>query len=87
MTDFSDLTIGVLALQGAFAEHVAMIERLEKRFSIHLGDTKQMAIQKLEGAREVVNALARQQGATNAPAPNMPVRPNELPSSAKVYKK
>jgi len=64
-----------------------MIERLEKRFSIHLGDTKQMAIQKLEGAREVVNALARQQGATNAPAPNMPVRPNELPSSAKVYKK
>ncbi|MDP8922654.1 MAG: pyridoxal 5'-phosphate synthase glutaminase subunit PdxT [Chloroflexota bacterium] len=29
--DFSDLTIGVLALQGAFAEHVAMLERLGAR--------------------------------------------------------
>ena len=28
---FSDLTIGVLALQGAFAEHVAMLERLGAR--------------------------------------------------------
>ena len=28
MPDFSDLTIGVLALQGAFIEHVKMLERL-----------------------------------------------------------
>jgi len=28
MTEFVHLTIGVLALQGAFAEHVAMLERL-----------------------------------------------------------
>jgi len=28
MSDFSDLTIGVLALQGAFIEHVKMLERL-----------------------------------------------------------
>jgi len=79
--------VGKVAKDADGKPNIAMIERLEKRFSIHLGDTKQMAIQKLEGAREVVNALARQQGATNAPAPNMPVRPNELPSSAKVYKK
>ena len=28
MSDFSGLTIGVLALQGAFIEHVKMLERL-----------------------------------------------------------
>lgn len=62
--------VGKVAKDADGKPNIAMIERLERRFSIQPSDTKEMAIRKLEGARSTVNALARQQGATGAPRPN-----------------
>lgn len=50
-----------------------MLHLYEERFRIEPSDTKEIAIRKLEGARNVVNALARQQGA-HAPEPNAQVK-------------
>ncbi len=62
MTDFANLTIGVLALQGAFAEHVAMIERLgattrEVRLPADLRESleiKTLILSSLEGRDKLV---------------------------------
>jgi hypothetical protein len=47
----------------------AMLKVIEDRYQIEPSDTEAMAMQKLEGVRNTVNALARQQGATGAPKP------------------
>lgn len=60
--------IGKVAKDADGKPNVAMLQRLEERFAINLGDTKAMALQKLEGARATVNALAQQQGANVAPS-------------------
>lgn len=62
--------IGKVARDAEGKPNVAMMERYEKRFTIEPGDTKEIALQKIEGARSVVNSLARQHGATGAPKPS-----------------
>jgi hypothetical protein len=62
--------VGKVAKDADGKPNIAMIERLEHRFSISPSDTKDMALEKLRGAQEVVNALARQQGAESAPDPD-----------------
>jgi hypothetical protein len=62
--------IGKVARDAEGKPNVLMMERYEHRFSIEPNDTKEIAIQKLEGARNVVNSLARQHGAGNAPKPS-----------------
>jgi hypothetical protein len=60
--------VGKVAKDADGKPNIAMIERLEERFSVKPGDTKEQALTKIQGARDAVNALARQQGA-NAPVP------------------
>ena len=55
--------IGKVAKDAEGKPNVLMMERYEHRFSIEPTDTKEIALQKLEGARNVVNRLAQQQGA------------------------
>ncbi len=55
--------IGKVAKDAEGKPNVLMMERYEHRFSIDPTDTKEIALQKLEGARNVVNRLAQQQGA------------------------
>lgn len=62
--------IGKVARDAEGKPNVLMMERYEHRFSIEPNDTKEIAIQKLEGARNVVNSLARQHGANSAPKPS-----------------
>lgn len=62
--------IGKVARDAEGKPNVLMMERYEHRFSIEPDDTKEQAIQKIEGARNVVNSLARQHGATEAPKPS-----------------
>jgi hypothetical protein len=62
--------IGKVAKDADGKPNKAMIDKLEKEFAIEPDDTKPRALQKLEGARSTVNALARQQGATGAPTPS-----------------
>ncbi len=62
--------IGKVAKDAEGKPNVAMMERYEHRFTINPSDTKEIAIQKLEGARNVVNSLARQHGAERAPSPS-----------------
>lgn len=70
--------VGKVAKDADGKPNKVMIEKLEQRFEIHPSDTKEQALQKLEGARATVNALARQSGATNAPVPVV-----AMPSSVK----
>lgn len=70
--------VGKVAKDADGKPNKVMIEKLEQRFEIHPSDTKEQALQKLEGARATVNALARQSGATNAPTPV-----TAMPSSVK----
>lgn len=62
--------IGKVAKDAEGKPNVAMMERYEHRFTIQPGDTEEIALQKIEGARNVVNSLARQHGASGAPTPS-----------------
>lgn len=55
--------IGKTAKDAEGKPNVAMMQMYEHRFSINPTDTKEIALRKLDGAREVVNRLAAQQGA------------------------
>lgn len=55
--------IGKVAKDADGKPNKVMIEKLEGRFEIHASDTKEMKLQKIEGARQVVNALAAEEGA------------------------
>ncbi len=70
--------LGKVAKDADGKPDITMRQELRDRFEIHTTDTKDVALQKLEGARNVVNALARQQGATNAPSPSGPAMPSTV---------
>jgi hypothetical protein len=61
--------VGKVAKDADGKPNKSMLEELKHTFSVLPTDTPEMAMQKLEGARDAVNALARQQGATGAPRP------------------
>ena len=61
--------VGKVAKDADGKPNKEMIAKIEERFEIHPGDTKEVALQKIQGVRQVYNALARQQGAS-APEPN-----------------
>lgn len=54
--------IGKVAKDADGKPNKVMIDKLEKRFEIHLGDSPRMKQQKLTGSRDAVNALARGEG-------------------------
>jgi hypothetical protein len=62
--------IGKVARDAEGKPNVEMMKRYENRFTMDLTDKPEIKIQKLEGARNVVNSLARQHGATGAPKPS-----------------
>lgn len=70
--------IGKVAKDADGKPNKEMIKKIEERFEIHLADTPEMKQQKLQGVREVYNALARQQGA-KAPEPNKGPPPGMAP--------
>lgn len=63
--------------------NVAMIERYEDRFSIKPTDTKEIALAKIRGIADTVNAIARQEGAA-APTPG--TKPTSLLESVRGAK-
>ena len=66
--------VGKVAKDADGKPNKAMIEKIEKRFELHLGDHPDIKQQKLNGIADVYNALAREQGA-HAPEPNAPPKP------------
>jgi hypothetical protein len=76
--------IGKVAKDADGKPNKAMLDKLEQRFEIHQGDSTEMKLQKLEGARNIYNSLARQQGAMNAP---MPGDSDRTPQSRGIAKK
>lgn len=55
--------IGKVAKDADGKPNKEMIKKIEERFEIHLSDPPAIKQQKLQGVRDVYNALARQQGA------------------------
>jgi len=70
--------VGKVAKDADGKPNKVMIEKIEKRFELHLSDTPQQKQQKIAGVRSVYNALAREQGAT-APEPNKGPPPGMAP--------
>jgi hypothetical protein len=59
--------VGKVAKDADGKPNKEMIDRIEKKYEIHLGDSPRFKQQKLQAVQDIVNALSRQQGAANAP--------------------
>ena len=74
--EINNINMQLLAAVGKMAKDADgkpnkhVLQEIKETYFLTDGEPPEMKLQKLEGARSYVNALARQQGATGAPAPN-----------------